>query len=138
MMPRRLPPARHGQEQRHGHVGGIFGQNLGRVGDHDAARNRGRHIDIVDAVAEIRNQLEADVWLAEKFGGDLVGHGRHQNICGANSFGELCRGHRCVIEIEPGIEKLAHARFGAVRQLARDHHQRLFLTRNHSPEALRC
>ena len=34
--------------------------------------------------------------------------------------------HRLVVEIEPRVEQLAHARFDAVRQLARDDDQRLF------------
>ena len=33
-------PPRHRQDQRHGHVGGVFGQDLRRVGDGDAARMR--------------------------------------------------------------------------------------------------
>ena len=35
-------PARHRQDQRHGHVGGVLGQHARRIGDGDAALNRGR------------------------------------------------------------------------------------------------
>jgi hypothetical protein len=32
-------PARHREDQRHGHVGGVFGQHARRVGHGDAARS---------------------------------------------------------------------------------------------------
>ena len=73
-------PARHRQDQRHGHVGGVFGQHAGRIGDGDAALMRGRHVDIVDAVAEIGDQLEPLAGLIDHLGVDLVGDGRHQHV----------------------------------------------------------
>ena len=50
--------ARHGEDQRHGHVGGVLGQHARRVGDDDAAVARRLEIDIVDAGAEIGDQLQ--------------------------------------------------------------------------------
>jgi hypothetical protein len=38
-------------DQRHGQVGGVLGQDAGRVGDDDAARVGGGDVDIVDAIA---------------------------------------------------------------------------------------
>ena len=84
-------PARHRQDQRHGHVGGVFGQNLRRVGHGDAARMRRDDVDIVDAVAEIGDQSQLAVGLLENLLGDLVGNGRHQNIGGAHRLGDLFR-----------------------------------------------
>jgi hypothetical protein len=51
-------PPRHGQDQRHRHVGGVFGQHARRVGHGDAALDRGGDVDVVDAVAEVGDQLE--------------------------------------------------------------------------------
>ena len=49
---------RHGEDQRHGHVGGVLGEDAGRIGHGDAALHGGRDVDIVDAVAEIGDQLQ--------------------------------------------------------------------------------
>ena len=38
------------------------------------------HVDMVDAVAEIGDQLEVRPGLGEEIGVDLVGHGRHQHV----------------------------------------------------------
>jgi hypothetical protein len=73
-------PPRHRENQRHGHVGGVLGQNFRRVGHGDAARMGGNDVDIVDAVAEIGDQLHLAVGVLEKLFGDLVGDGGHQDI----------------------------------------------------------
>jgi hypothetical protein len=124
-----LPP-RHGQDQRHGHVGGVFGQNLWRVGDGDAARMRGLDIDIVDAVAEIGDQAQLAVGLVDDVGGDVVGDGRNQHVGGARGFRDLVGRHRRVVEIDPRVEQLAHPRLDRIRQLARYHDEGLFLHRH--------
>src|SRR5437879_2027125 len=54
-------PPRHRENQRHGHVGGIFGQNFRRVGHGNAARMRGDDVDIVDTIAEIGDQPQLAV-----------------------------------------------------------------------------
>ena len=82
-------PARHRQDQRHGHVGGVLGQNARRVGDGNAALNGGGDVDIVDAIAEIGDQLELLAGLAEHRGVDAVGDGRHQHVGDLHRFGEL-------------------------------------------------
>ena len=50
--------ARHGEDQRHRDVGGVVGQDARRVGHRDAAGARRFKIDIVDAGAEIGDQLQ--------------------------------------------------------------------------------
>ena len=82
-------------------------------------------VDIVDAVAEIGDQLELLAGLAEHRGVDAVGDGRHQHVGGLHRLGELGLAHRLVVEIEPRVEQLAHAGLDAVGQLARDDDQRL-------------
>ena len=64
-------PARHRQDQGHGHVGGVLGQHAGRVGDDDAAAGGGGDVDIVDAGAEIGDQLQLRAGLGDQAGVDL-------------------------------------------------------------------
>jgi hypothetical protein len=123
-------PPRHRENQRHGHVGGVFGQNLRRIGDGDAARMGCDDIDIVDAVAEIGDQSQLAVRLLKKFFGDHVGDGRHQDIGRADRIGELFRRQRRIVEIELCVEQLAHPGLDRVRQLARHDNERLFLDRH--------
>lgn len=82
------------------------------------------------AVAEIGDQLEPALGLVEHRLVDLVGDGGHQDVGRAHGVGELLLSHRLVVEIEPGIEQLAHPRLDAVRQLARDDNQRLLSDRH--------
>ena len=48
-------PPRHRQDEGHRHVGGVLGEDAGRIGDGDAALNRGDDVYVVDTVAEIRD-----------------------------------------------------------------------------------
>ncbi len=121
-------PARHGQDQRHGHVGGVFSQNLRRVGDGDAAGMRRLDVDIVDAVAEIGDQAELAVGVVDDVGGDLVGDGRNQHVGGARGFGDLLGRHRRVVEIDPRVEQFAHPGLDRIRQLARHDDEGFFFT----------
>lgn len=52
-------PARNGHDERHREIRHVIGQDAGRVRDGDAAGIGGPDVDIVDAVAEIGDQLEA-------------------------------------------------------------------------------
>ena len=70
-------------------------------------------------------------WL-EHARGRSVGDGRHQHVGGLDRLGELGLAHRLVVEVEPRVEQLAHARLDAVGQLARDDDQRLLAV------AIRC
>jgi hypothetical protein len=71
-------PAGHRQDQRHGHVGGVLREHAGGVGDGDALGHRGRHVDVVDPVAEIGDELEAGSHVVHQGGVDLVGDGGNQ------------------------------------------------------------
>ena len=82
-------PARHGEDQRHGHVGGILGQHAWRVGDEDAAVPRGFEVDIVDAGAELGDQFELGSGLAQYAPVDAVGHRRHEHVCGLHRLDQL-------------------------------------------------
>jgi hypothetical protein len=121
---------RHGEDQRHGHIGGVFGQNFWRVGHGNAARVRRGDVDIVNAVAEIGDQPHFAVGLFEDFVSDFIGDGRHQYLGGADRLRDLFWRHRRVVEIEPGVKQFAHPGLDRVRQFARDDNERLFLNRH--------
>ena len=87
-------------------------------------------VDIVDAVAEIGDQPQLAVGLLENVVSDFVGDGGHQHLGGADGFRDLFGRHRRVVEIEPGVEQLAHPGLDQVRQFARDDNERLFLNRH--------
>ena len=123
-------PPRHRENQRHGHVGGVFGQHFRRVGHRDAARMRRRDVDIVDAVAEIGDHAQLAVGMLEHLLVDHVGDGRHQHVGGADRVRDLFRRHRRIVEIQPRVEQLAHPGLDRVRQLAGDDDERFFLNRH--------
>ena len=82
-------PPRHGEDQRHGHVGGVLGEHARRVGDEDAAVPRRLEVDIVDAGAELGDQLELRAGLAQSAPVDAVGDGRHQHVGGLDRLDQL-------------------------------------------------
>ena len=126
-------PPRHREDQRHRHVGGVFGQHARGIGDDDAALMRRDNVDIVDAVAEIGDQLEPAPGLLDHLGVDLVGDCRHQHVGALRGLGEFSLGHRPVVGVELDLEQLAHAGFDAVRQLAGNDDQGLFAFRHVPP-----
>jgi hypothetical protein len=119
-------PPRHGEDQRHGHVGGILGEDARRVGDQDRAVPRRLEIDIVDAGAELGDQLEVGAGLAQHPPVDAVGDGRHQHVGGFGGVDQLLARERLVVEIELCVEKLPKTRLHHVRELARDNNDGSF------------
>ena len=115
---------RDGQNQRHRHVGCIFSQNAGRVGDDDAARFGRLERDMVNARAERRDELQIRAGTVDQRGIEIVGHGRNQNLGLGHRLREFALAERMVVEIEPAVEQLHHARFDLVGQFARDDHER--------------
>jgi hypothetical protein len=85
---------------------------------------------MIDAVSVVGDQLEFISGLAQYGRIDAVGHRGHQHIGVLYGVGELRRGHGLVIEVELGVEQLAHARLDAVRKLAGDDDQRSFAVRH--------
>ena len=73
-------PARHRENERHGHVGGVLGEDARRIGDGDAALEGGRDVNIVDAVAEIGDELHLLAGMAQRVGVDAVGDRRHEHV----------------------------------------------------------
>ena len=94
-------------------------------------------VDIVDAVAEIGDQLEPLAGLARAPRASIwsvtVGTSTSALL---HRLGELGLAHRLVVEVEARVEQLAHARFDAVRQPAGDHDQGLLAAGHSLPLAL--
>ena len=122
-------PARHGEDQRHRHVGGVLGQHARRVGDGYAARQGLLDVDMVEAVREAGDQLQLLARLGEDGAVDAVGDGRHQHVGHFHCLDQLGRRHRPVVDVELSVEQFAHARLDRVGQPARDDDQRLLLHR---------
>ena len=95
---------RHGQDQRHGHVGGVLGEDARRVGHGDAALDRGGDVDVVDAVAEVGDQLQLPAGLAERGTVDLIGHRRHDDIGGLGGLDEF----PWVIGLSSGLKRASN------------------------------
>jgi hypothetical protein len=120
-------PPRRREDQRHRHVRRVLGQDAGRVGDRDAAAERAGDVDMIDPVAEIRDEPHLFGGLGDHGGVDLVGDGRHQNVGLAHRLDDLHLGHRLIFEIEASVEQFAHAGFDEFGQSPRDHNKGFFL-----------
>lgn len=86
-------------------VGRVFGQHAWRVGDGDTPRQGGFNVDIVDAGAELGDQLQLRTGLCQQAAVDPVGDGWHQNVGLAHGGGQLRRAHGIVGRVEPDIEQ---------------------------------
>ena len=86
----------------------------------------GRHVDIVDAVAEIGDELQLLAGLARGVRRRSDRSRSERSRRRPHGLGELDLAHRLVVEIEPCVEQLAHAGFDDVRQFAGDDNERLF------------
>ena len=95
---------RDGQNQRHGHVGRVLGEDAGRIGDGDATLDGGGDINIIDAVAEIGDQPQLVPGLGEERAVDPVGDGGHQHVSRGYGGRELRSAHRRVRFIQAGLE----------------------------------
>ena len=104
---RRSPSARrrgHREDQRHGHVGRVLGQDTGRVGHADAPLARRLQVDVIDAGAEGRYQTQVGPGLGQDSGIDPIGHRRHENFGLLDRLDQLTLAHRLVVQVEPRIE----------------------------------
>src|SRR5262249_17892150 len=90
-------------------------------------------IDIVDAIAEISDELEPLAGLAEYGAVDVIGDRRHEHVGGFRRLHELRLAQRFVLGIEPRVEQFPHAHFDGVGQPPGNHDQGLFARRNALP-----
>ena len=112
-------PARSGQDQAHGEVGGIFGKHPRRIGDNDPTRVGGGHVDMVDADTEVGDQRQLRTGPGDQIAVQPVGDRARQNLRPRECCGKGLDIHRRVVEIELSVEKLTHAGFNRIRELSR-------------------
>ena len=91
--------------------------------------------ELFDAVAEIGDQLEVPAGAGNQPVVDPVGDGWHQHVGFLHRRRQRLARHRLVIDVQAGVEQLAHARFDRVGQFARDDDERLFLAGHSSLSA---
>lgn len=120
-------PARHREDQRHGHVGRVLGQDVRRVGDGYALACGRIHIDVVDAVREGGNQLQLRPGLLDQRRIDPVRHRRHEHVGPLDRGDQLRLAARRVIDVQLRVEELTHPGFDDIRQFAGDVDRWLFL-----------
>ncbi len=82
---------------------------------------------MVDAVAEIGDQLQLLAGLGDHAGVDAVGDGGDQHVGFAHRVDDVALAHRLVVEIEPGVEQFAHPRLDQIGELAGDDDEGLLL-----------
>ena len=116
---------RNRKNERHCHVGCVFGQNTGRVGHSDIARIGGVHIDIVDTIAEIRHELKIFSRLRQHMGIDSIRHGGNQHIGHFHRLNQFRLAHGLVFNIQARVEQLAHSGFHSIGELAGYDYNRL-------------
>ena len=114
-----------GENQRHGHVRRVLGEDPGRVGDGDASFRGRVDVDVVDAVAEVGDELHLLARRPDDLGVDPVGNRRHQHIGRLQGLHQLRTAHWPVGVVQARVEQFAHARFDHVRKLARHDDRRL-------------
>ncbi len=115
-------PARDRHDQRHGHVGGILGQDARRVGDDDAARPRRAQVDMVHARAEIGDQPEPRAGGGEHARVDRVGDGRHQHVAVRDRVAQPRHIKRPIVAGQRRVEQRRHPLGRRIGQLAGDSH----------------
>ena len=120
-------PPRYGEDQGHGHVRRVLGQDARGVGHGDAAHARGLEVDMVDAGAEGGDEAQLLAGLAENPRVDAVGHCRHEDVGLLHRGDQLGLAHRLVVQVQPGVEKLHHPGLDRIRKAAGDDHARLRL-----------
>ena len=101
-------PSRHREDQRHRHVGSIFGKNARRVGNDNALRARRSKIDMIDANAEIRDELKSRAGLCNKISIDHVGNRRRKHVGGYHRLLKRSTRHGGTAQVDLGIEQFAH------------------------------
>ena len=105
--------AGRGHEEGEGEVGGGFGEDVGGIGDEDAAGGGGRDVDIVVADGDIGNDADA-VELGEDGGGEFIGELADDGLAASGALDQILGGETFVgidvIEFAMGADQFD--RFG--------------------------
>ena len=111
-----------GEDQGKGHIGGIFGDHAGGVGDEDAALAGRCHINMVHPCPVISDEFQAIAGLCQHGRIYDVGESGDQNVAALHGGCELVAGHAGVGIAQVYVEQLFHAGFNRGRQASRDDH----------------
>ena len=76
-----------------------------------------------EAIAEIGDDLQLRPGLVKHGSVDPIGHGGHQHFRRFHRLHQFRLSHGVIVQIEAGIEQLAHARFHLFRQFSGDNNQ---------------
>ena len=88
---------------------------------------------MVDAIAEIGDQLHLIACLRDHARGDLIGDGRHQHVGFADRLDKFALAHRLVFDIQPRVEQFAHPRLDELGQPPRDDDEGFSLCHTSAP-----
>ncbi len=80
---------------------------------------------MIDAIAEIGDQLHLLAGLGDEPGINAIGDGRHEHVGGPHGLDEFFVGRGLVAHIEARIEQLAHAGFDDLGEPTCHHDERL-------------
>jgi hypothetical protein len=103
-------PARDADDSRHRQVGGILGEDAGRIRDQNPALGRRLEVDMIGPRSEIGDEAEAIPRFGKHFGIDPVGHGGDEHVALAHGGNELVTRHGFVAGIAARVEQFAQPR----------------------------
>jgi len=111
----------------------VSSEDIRRIGDGYAPLCGSGDVDIVHAVAEIRDQLEIGTSLFDCRGVDDIRDAGHQNVRLFHRSDDFRLIHAVVVYIQTRIKQFPHPGFHWVRQFSRKNDQRLLLVRHLHP-----
>jgi hypothetical protein len=115
-------------DQSQGHISSIVGQYTGRIGDGDAKGQGSFGVDMIKAIAEIRDELELWTGLIQNFFVNLVGDCGNQNVSFFDGLHQVSPVERSIPRICAAGKQLLHASLDNAGQLPCDDHQRFGLS----------
>ena len=104
------------QDQGHGQIRRVLGQDARRIGHDQAAAHSRVDIDVIHTRAEIGDHLQLVAGRGDQGAVDGVGNGRDQHIGPLHRRLQRSAVHGSVGQIQFGVEQFAHARFDCVGQ----------------------
>ena len=99
-------PPRDREDQAPGEIGARVGQHVGRVGDGDAARAAGRHVDVVVADRDVGDDLQLRARGIEHRGIDRVGQQADDRVLAGDALQQLLARDRLVADVQIDIATL--------------------------------
>ena len=116
----------HSQHKGHGHVGGVFGQNVRGVGDGNATLTGAGQINMINAGAVVGDQAQIIPGVRQNFCINPIRNGGNQDVGLLDRLNQISLGHRRVIQIKMNVEQLHHACFNAIWKFAGNDNDRFF------------